>query len=99
MDIKQSKEGELLMVALSGRLDTNTSPELQDTLAPEIEGVKKVEIDLTELDYVSSAGLRVLLFLHKQCALKGAALSLLNCNDMTKDIFKMTGFDSFLDIK
>lgn len=98
MEIKQIKDGEILTAALSGRLDTNTAPELQNTLTTEIDGMKQVNLDMTELEYISSAGLRVLLFLHKQCTAQGASMSLLHCNDITKDVFKMTGFDKFLDI-
>ena len=99
MEITKNKEGKIFTVALSGRLDTNTAPELQSSLADEIADIQQLNIDMTHLDYISSAGLRALLFLHKQCASVNASMSLFNCNDMTMDVFKMTGFDKFLDIK
>ena len=99
MEIKKNKDGEKLTVALFGRLDTNTAPELQNSLEQEIADIKQLYFDMAELEYLSSAGLRVLLFLHKKCAAQGASMSLFNCNDMTMDVFKMTGFDGFLDIK
>lgn len=99
MEMTQNKTGDTLTVAVSGRLDTNTAPELQNALVPEIRDIKKVELDLAGLDYISSAGLRVLLFLHKQCEGTGATLFLFNCNEMAMDVFKMTGFDKILNIE
>ena len=99
MEIQRKKEGDILAVTLSGRLDTNTAPELQDSLTSELEGIKSLTIDMSELDYVSSAGLRVLLFLYKQCTAQGASMALLHCNDVVKDVLKMTGFDQFLKIQ
>ncbi len=54
---------------------------------------------MKDLDYVSSAGLRVLLALQKQCTAQGASMFLSHCNDMTRDVFRMTGFDKILDIR
>lgn len=99
MEITQNKTGDTLTVAVSGRLDTNTAPELQNALVPALKDIKQIELDLAGLDYISSAGLRVLLFLHKQCAGTGAALSIFNCNEMAMDVFKMTGFDKILHIQ
>ena len=99
MEITQNKTGDTLTVAISGRLDTNTAPELQDALVSAIQGMKQVDLDLAGLDYISSAGLRVLLFLHKQCTGAGAGLSIFNCNEMAMDVFRMTGFDKILHIQ
>jgi len=100
MEINQNKTGENLTVALTGRLDTNTAPKLQEALLGTIDGsFKTLEIDLKYLDYVSSAGLRVLLTLQKQCAAQDASMFLSHCNDMARDIFRMTGFDKILDIR
>ena len=99
MEIKQHKKDSILTVELYGRLDTNTAPELQDTLTPQITDIKHITLDMKNLDYISSAGLRTLLFLHKKCSSEGISMTLIHCNEMTMDVFKMTGFDKFLDIK
>ena len=100
MEINQNKTGETLTAALTGRLDTNTAPKLQEALFGAIDGsVKTLEIDLADLDYISSAGLRVLLALQKLCTAHGASMFLSHCNDMTRDVFRMTGFDKILDIR
>ena len=65
MEIKATKNGDALEVALSGRLDTNTSPDLEGYLRENLEGVTSLAIDLADTQYVSSAGLRVFLFSHK----------------------------------
>lgn len=99
MEITQNKTGDTLTVAVTGRLDTNTAPEFQDMLTPAIQDIKQVDLDLAGLDYISSAGLRALLFLHKQCAGEGARLSVFNCNEMAMDVLRMTGFDKILHIR
>jgi len=99
MEITQNKTNDTLTVAVSGRLDTNTATELQNALVPALKDVKQVTLDFAGLDYISSAGLRVLLFLHKQCVGLGATLSIFNCNEMVMDVFRMTRFDKTLHIQ
>lgn len=74
MEIKATKNGDALEVALSGRLDTNTSPDLEGYLRENLEGVASLAIDLADTQYVSSAGLRVFLFAHKELAKVGSGL-------------------------
>ncbi len=99
MDINKSTENNILTVKLNGRLDTNTAPTLQDSLEDEMATNKEVNLDFRSLDYISSAGLRTLLFLHKKASGAGNSLTISNCNEMIQDVFKMTGFINMLNIK
>ncbi len=98
MEIKQTKTDKLLQVDILGRLDTNTSCELSDIIHDLITDTEKITLNLADLEYISSAGLRVLLCLHKECLNKNIDLSVVNCNEITTDIFRVTGFDQVLNI-
>ncbi len=98
MDIQIQHRDSDLFIVLNGRLDANTSPELQDALDKETE-CGSITIDFCSLEYISSAGLRVLLSLHKACQKKDASLTILNCNDVVKDVFNMTGFSDVLNVE
>ena len=97
MEIKKTQNGSELTVALEGRLDTVTAPELEAALGG-LEGVTKLTIDMEKLAYVSSAGLRVLLNAQKKMAKNGGSMVVRNANDELKEIFEITGFDSILNI-
>ena len=84
MEVKIEKDNGLLNAIITGRLDTNTAPELEI---------------MVNLDYISSAGLRVILIFHKQMAALGGGLVILNPKEEVMDVFDMTGFSSFLKIK
>ena len=94
-DIK--REENKLLVKVEGELDVRTSPEFQDALIPALEGITDAEIDLAELVYISSAGLRVLLAATKIMEKQGE-MNVKNVNEDIMDIFKVTGFDEMLDI-
>ena len=95
--IKTQNEGKTVL-AISGRLDTVTAPQLQGALLPEFDSVKEIELDFTELAYVSSAGLRVLLTAEKTAKAKGGSMTLTHVSTDIAEIFKMTGFEDFLHI-
>lgn len=97
MDIKLNKQDEVLKVTLSGRLDADTAPELKTALGQEFSGVQAVEVDLCDLDYISSAGLRTLLWAHKELQGAGGAMTIRNCNEVVADIFNITGFADVLN--
>jgi len=97
MAITKKHEGNKLILALSGRLDTATSPLLQKEL--EFDAVKEIVLDFTELAYVSSAGLRVLLMGEKAAKAKGGAQTLVGVSAEIMEIFKMTGFADILTIQ
>ncbi|MCR4688739.1 MAG: STAS domain-containing protein [Saccharofermentans sp.] len=85
-------------VALEGRLDTNTSTELDAALSPILDSVDELTFDLTKLEYISSAGLRVLLATHKALSKKGG-MKVTNVNEMIMEIFEVTGFSDILTIE
>ena len=99
MDISKKKENDAIVINVKGRLDTNTAPELEKFVAEEIKDAKKLKLDLAELDYISSAGLRVVLTLHKQMSGKGGSLVVAHPQDEVMEVFDMTGFSSFLVIE
>ncbi|MDO5435094.1 MAG: STAS domain-containing protein [Clostridia bacterium] len=98
MTIEKKLEGNKLAVSIKGRLDTMTSPELEAALHPDVDTVSEVRLDLTELEYISSAGLRVLLSLQKTMNGRGS-LVLSNPNADIREIFDITGFSDILTIE
>jgi anti-sigma B factor antagonist len=99
MEIIKTKNGMTLEVKVLGRLDTNTAPELDDNIKKDIDNVEKIELDLKELDYISSAGLRTVLVIHKAMSAKKGKLVIKNIKDEVMEVFDMTGFSSFLNIE
>ncbi len=99
MEIIKTKNGMTLEVKVLGRLDTNTAPELDDNIKKDIDNVEKIELDLKELDYISSAGLRTVLVIHKTMSAKKGKLVIKNIKDEVMEVFDMTGFSSFLNIE
>ena len=87
-----------LTVSIEGRIDTTTAPQLDDDLKQSIEGVKLLILDFKSVNYISSAGLRVLLSLHKIMLVQGA-MKLVNVNKDVMDIFEVTGFSDILTIE
>ena len=98
MEIKTTRNDSELTVALSGRLDTLTSPDLEDRLDEELEGVERLIFDLGELEYISSAGLRVLLGAYKMMEEYNGML-IRNVTEPVMDVFEVTGFSDVLDIE
>ena len=99
MEINKSVDKDVLVIVIKGRLDTNTAPELEKSALEDLANYKKLNLDLAALDYISSAGLRVILTLHKQMHGKGGALVVLHPKDEVMEVFDMTGFSSFLTIE
>ncbi|MDR3354884.1 MAG: STAS domain-containing protein [Synergistaceae bacterium] len=100
MDINITNDEGRVVVGLSGRLDNNTAPLLQDAFTEMGEDVYKTDItmDFSALDYVSSAGLRVLLFLQKKTLAAKGSLQVKNLCPTVLEVFEMTGFSAVLDI-
>ena len=98
LNIKKELEGEKLTVALEGRLDTVTAPELEAELKDALEGVTELVLDMKDLEYISSAGLRVLLTAQKSMSQKGS-MKLINVNETVMEIFDVTGFVDILTIE
>lgn len=97
MDVRMNKEGAKLTVEVVGRLDTMTSPQLEKSLSSSLDGIKELIIDLKELEYISSAGLRVLIGAARAMAPDGE-MKVANPNESIMDVFSLTGFDSALTI-
>ena len=98
MNIQKTVSGTTLMVALEGRLDTTTAPKLEEELRGSVAGVSRLVFDLAKLEYVSSAGLRVLLAMQKLMNRQGAML-LRNVNEAVMKVFEVTGFSDILRIE
>ena len=97
MTIKKELNGKDLTVAIEGRLDTITAPELETELKASLDGVEKLVLDFSKLEYISSAGLRVLLSTQKRMNTQGS-MALKNVNDTIMEIFEVTGFNDILTI-
>ena len=98
MKINKSLNGRSLTIALEGRLDTTTAPELEKVLKESMGGADELTLDFSKLEYISSAGLRVLLSAHKaMCAKDGMRVT--NVNEVVQDVFEVTGFADILTIE
>ena len=97
IEIKQTKNGDVLTCKLKGWLDPNTSPEL--LAAVDIKGLKELIFDLKEVEYVFSAGLRAFLQLQKMMDAQNGKMKLINVADSIRSIFEYTGFESMLEPK
>ncbi len=98
MTIEKNKDGSKLTVALGGRLDTTTAPQLEGELRTAVDGVTELVFDLANLEYISSAGLRVLLSAQKVMSAQGSMV-VRNANSDLMDIFEVTGFVDILTIE
>ena len=91
--------GNELVVCLKGRLDTVTSVDFSNALAKEEINENLVIVDMKELEYISSAGLRALLALKKSLAASNKSLEIHNLNPVCQEVFKVTGFKNILTVK
>ena len=98
MNITKTVNGSTLNVALEGRLDTVTAPELEQALKGSMDIAEALVMDFAKLDYISSAGLRVLLSAHKTMSKKDG-MKVVNVNEIVKEVFDVTGFVDILDIE
>ena len=98
MTIEKNLNGTELTVTIAGRLDTTTAPELETALKESFEGVEKLVLDFASLDYLPSAGLRILLQTPKTMNKQGEMI-IKNVNDTINEIFEVTGFIYILTIE
>lgn len=98
MKIEKHVENGNACYALEGRLDTTTAPELEKELKADMDGLNALTLDFSKLDYISSAGLRVLLTAHKTMSKKGG-MKVTNANEMVREVFDVTGFADILNIE
>lgn len=100
MNIDLKREGSTLEAAIEGRLDTNSSPQLEAALKEAFSIMPaQLVINLTDVQYVSSAGLRVILFAQKEISRAGASMVVRNPNEYVYDVFEATGFSDILTIE
>ncbi|SEK10252.1 stage II sporulation protein AA (anti-sigma F factor antagonist) [Variovorax sp. OK605] len=93
MNIEQETRGDVLVVRLAGRLDSSSAPELERMLLEQFTaGLKRLVFDFSALDYVSSAGLRVILLAGKKLRAAQGKLALVGLRDMVREVFEMSGF-------
>ena len=97
MTITKTAENGTLRIALEGRLDTNTAPQLEAELKTSLSGITELELDFSDLEYISSAGLRVLLAAQKTMSRQGK-MTIRNVNETIMEVFEITGFVEILTI-
>ena len=98
MKITKTQNETHLEIALEGRLDTTTSPELEKELRASLDGAESLTLDFSALEYISSAGLRVLLSAHKEMSRKGG-MKVTHVNEVVAEVFDVTGFSDILTIE
>ena len=98
MERKKNKEGSSLDIKVSGRLDTTTAPQLDEEINSSIEGVDDLKLDFADLEYISSAGLRVLLATQKIMNKQGS-MKVVSVSEPVMEVFEITGFSEILTIE
>ena len=98
MNTNKIQENGRITIELEGRLDTTTAPQLESVLVPAFDEAGEISLDFAKLEYVSSAGLRVLLIGQKTAKAKGAFMTVSNVSEDIMEVLEMTGFDDMLTI-
>ena len=98
MEIKKTMNGNELFVSVEGRLDTTTAPQLEEDVRQDLENIKSLVFDFEKLEYISSAGLRVLLAMQKIMNKQGS-MTIKNVNETVMEVFEVTGFVDILTIE
>ena len=98
MNIVENLDGKNLCLCLEGRLDTTTAPELEKALEKSLDEISELTIDMAGLDYLSSAGLRILLGAQKTMNKQGS-MKVIHVNETIMEIFEVTGFADILTIE
>ena len=98
MNIEMKRNAEVTTIEIAGRLDTTTAPVLDKTINEDIEGTKDLILDLKGLEYISSAGLRVLLGAQKKM-MKIGSMKVVNVCESVMEVLEMTGFADILEIE
>ena len=98
MTITKNQQEGTLNLALEGRLDTTTAPDLERELKASLDGASELILDFSKLDYISSAGLRVLLWAHKSMSPKGG-MKVTHVSEIVQEVFDVTGFADILTIE
>ncbi len=99
LTINVKREGDDAVVHLAGELDINTSPDLQETLAPLCDAPRRVAVDLSDLEFIDSTGLAALLGAHKALNDQGGTLELRHPSKMVVGLVQITGLDDVFEIR
>lgn len=99
MTIKKTVDGDKLVLALEDRLDTTTAPQLENELKVSLYDIKELTLDMEKLEYLSSAGLRVLLAAQKQMQKQQGKMVIINVNEIIMEVFEVTGFVDIITIR
>ena len=98
MEINKTIEGDTLIIAPVDKIDTNTAPELDKEITSSLDGITNLVLDMKDLNYISSSGLRVLLSAHKTMLRRGSMV-IKNVGSRVMEVFEITGFDCILNIE
>lgn len=100
MEIKVNMKNDNLIISLIGRLDTMTSQKFEEKIKSiSFDEIRNITINMKELEYVASAGLRVILMLNKKIIKNGGKFKIINANNVIKELFTMVGMDDYLEIE
>ena len=99
MQITETRDNDVITIEIEGRVDTNTSPQLQDAILKSFQKVNQVVLDFTQCSYVSSAGLRALLIGQKTASSKKGTMKLVHVPEILMNVLKMSGFINILTIE
>ena len=98
MKATKTVSGSRMELALEGKLDALTAPKLEDEIAGELAGITELDIDFSQVEYISSAGLRTLLFFHQTLDAANGSLTVRNVPRIVMNIFEVTGFQNIIQI-
>jgi len=98
MKVTVSHEGGVAVIAIEGSIDGKTAPLVRQEIAPSLEGAKSAIIDLSKVDYLSSAGLRLLLLMYREFSAKSGKLVLLGLSEDIRTVMSHTGFLNFFTL-
>ena len=98
MTVEKITNGDSLTLRVEGRVDTTNAKEFEEIITNSLDGVKNLIMDFESLEYISSAGLRVILMVIKTMKKQGS-MSVINANEMVKEIFEVTGFSDLMEVK
>lgn len=98
MTVEKITNGESLTLKVDGRVDTTNAKEFEEIITNSLDGVKELIMDFESLEYISSAGLRVMLMAIKKMKKQGS-MTVTNANEMVKEIFEVTGFSDLVEVE
>lgn len=99
MKLNVKTQGKKMEVTLEGRMDSTTAPEFEREIFPQLEGITELILDFSDLAYLSSAGLRVLLSCQKKMNAAKGSMVVKHVNEIIMEVFEATGFDSILTVE